>query len=106
MEKSIFNRGANKMLPWTQESKFGKEREEEKNAPFRGLEDTGCGIFFGKQQRRERVPLGLTVVIALRRRGSWPQTQPVSVATVPAMLRARFQRVHPVPSRGVLGRQN
>ena len=61
----------------------GKKREEGKNAPFRGLEDAGCGIVFGKQQRREGVPLGLTVVTALRRRGSWPRTQPVSVATGP-----------------------
>ena len=37
VERSTFNRGGKKMLSWTQESKFGKEIEEEKSAPFSWL---------------------------------------------------------------------
>ena len=62
--------------------------------------------FLANSQRREREPFGRMVVIVLRRQGIWPWTHPVSVVTVPAMLQAQFQRVHPVPSRGILGSQN
>lgn len=107
VERSTFNRGGKKMLSWTQESKFGKEREEENYAPFPWLGGRWLRYIFWQTVKEENEsPLGHMVVIVLRRQGSWPWTHPVSVVTVPAMLRAQFQRVHPVPSRGTPGSQN